>query len=77
MYNPSYPEIDDSVFKKCEWSEFYRDAMEAININAPELHGKEVDILMFVDHDHAMDKVSHRSRIGSLINVNTALMQWL
>ena len=31
---------------------------------------------MFVDIDHAGDKVSCRSRIGFLIYVNTALMQW-
>ena len=31
---------------------------------------------MFVDSDHAGDKVSHRSRSGFLIYVNTTLVQW-
>ena len=31
---------------------------------------------MFVDSDHAGDKVSHRSRSGFLIYMNTALVQW-
>ena len=31
---------------------------------------------MFMDSDHAGDKVSHRSRSGFLIHVNTALVQW-
>ena len=31
---------------------------------------------MFVDSDHAGDKVSHRSMSGFLIYVNTALVQW-
>ena len=31
---------------------------------------------MFVDSDHAGDKVSCRSRSGFLIYVNTALVQW-
>ena len=44
VYNPLYPEINPSDFKKCEWSEFYRDAKEAIPMNVPELQGKEVDI---------------------------------
>ena len=35
MYDPSYPEID-SVFKKCDWSKFYRDAKEALPVNVPE-----------------------------------------
>ena len=37
VYDPSYPEIDHSVFKKCDWSEFHRNAKEAIHVNAPEL----------------------------------------
>ena len=65
VFNPSYPEIDHSVFKECDWSEFYRAAKEAIPVNAPEPHGSEVDIRMFVDSDHAGDTISCRSRSGS------------
>ena len=36
VYDPSYLEIDHSVFKECDWSEFYREAKEAISMNAPE-----------------------------------------
>ena len=36
VYDPWYPEIDHSVFKKCDWSEIYRDANEAIPMNAPK-----------------------------------------
>ena len=36
MYDPSYPEIDHSVFKKYDWSEFYMDTKEAIPIDAQE-----------------------------------------
>ena len=75
MYDPSYPEIDHSVFKEHDWSEFYRDAKEAIPMNAPEPQGKEVDIHMSVDSNHAGDKVSCRSRSDFLIHVNTAFVQ--
>ena len=37
VYDPSYPEIDHIVFKLCDWSEFYRDAKEAIPVNTPKL----------------------------------------
>ena len=37
VYYLLYPEIDHSVFKECEWSEFYMDSKEAIPVNAPEL----------------------------------------
>ena len=76
VYDLSYPEIDHSSFKECDCLEFYRDVQEAIPLNAPEPQSKEVDISMFVDSDHAGDKVSHRSRSGFLIYVNIALVQW-
>ena len=46
-------------------------------MNALEPQGKELDISMFVDSDHAGDKVPCRSRSGFLIYVNTALVQCL
>ena len=36
VYDPLYPEIDHNVFKKCNWSEFYRDVKEDIPMNTPE-----------------------------------------
>ena len=36
VYDCLYPEINHSVFKKCNWSEFYRDAKDAIPMNSPE-----------------------------------------
>ena len=35
VYHLSYPEADHSSFKERDWSEFYRDAKEAIPLNAP------------------------------------------
>ena len=76
VYDPSYPKIDHHVFKKCDWSEFYRDTEEAIPMNVPEPQGKEVETPMFIEINHAVDKVSCRSRSGFLIYKNTALVQW-
>ena len=36
VYDPLYSEIDQGIFKECDWSEFHRDAKEAISMNAPE-----------------------------------------
>ena len=36
VYVHSYPEIDYSAFKECDWSEFYRDAKEALPMNNQE-----------------------------------------
>ena len=35
VYDPLYQETDHSVFKKCDWSEIYRDAKDAISMNSP------------------------------------------
>ena len=48
VYNLLYPDIDHSVFKECDLSEFYRDAKVAIQVNTLEPHGNEVGIHMFV-----------------------------
>ena len=45
-------------------------------MNAPEPQDKEVGVCMFVDSDHAEDKVSHRSSSCFLIYFNFTLGQW-
>ena len=64
MYDLSYQEIHHRVIKKCDWSECYRDAKEAVPTNALEPQGKEVDICMFADSDHTGDKVTCISITG-------------
>ena len=53
VYDPSYLELDHSVSKKCHWLDFYKDAKEVTTADASEPCGKEVDISMFMDSDHA------------------------
>jgi hypothetical protein len=58
IFDPSYPTIDESNFQHHDWEEFYRGAVEAIPTNAPRALGKEIDLRMMVDSDHAGDKVT-------------------
>ena len=75
--DPTYPDIDHSTFNDgADWKEFYGDVTEALPPNAPLPRGKEVDIRMMVDSDHAGDKSTRRSRTGYLIYVNMALIIW-
>ena len=76
VFDPSYPVIDMSVFKDCDWKHFYGDVKEALPPNAPTPRGKEVDLRLFCDSDHAGDKLRRRSRSGCLIYVNSALVVW-
>ena len=57
VYDPTYPDIDHSVFKKCDCTELHRDAKEAILIYAPKPREKG-NCLMSMYSDHAVDKVS-------------------
>jgi hypothetical protein len=77
VFDPMYPELDMSVFKECDWKEFYGDIKEAIPPNAPKSRGKEINLRLFCDSDHAGDsKLRCRSRSGFLIYINSALIVW-
>ena len=77
VFDPSYPDIDWSAFVEHDWKQFYGELTEAIPPNAPEPRGKEVEIRMFVDSDHAGDKLTRRSRTGYFMFLNSALIAWL
>ena len=53
MFDPSYHNIDHSNFQECDWTDFYESAVEAILHNTLQQRGKEVDIHMFIDSNHA------------------------
>ena len=44
--------------------------------NAPKPLGKEIELRLFVDSDHAGDKATRRSRTGFMIFMNMALINW-
>jgi hypothetical protein len=77
VYDPTYPSIDMSVFKQCDWSEFYGNVKEAIPTDCPEALGKEVDLRLYVDSDHAGDQLVRQSRTGFCIYLNSAPILWL
>jgi hypothetical protein len=76
VFDPSYPTIDMSAFKECDWQTFYGNVREAIPPNAPVPRGKDVDLRLFVDSDHAGDQNTRRSRTGFLIYLNSAPITW-
>ena len=76
VYNPNYPDIDMSVFKQCDWKEFYGNVEEALPLNAPEPHGCDIDLCMLVDSDHTGDKLTQCSHTGFIIYLNSAPILW-
>ena len=61
MFDHSYQNICHSNFWECDWTNFYEGEVEAIPPNTQPLRGKEVDLCMFVDTDHAGNKQTRRS----------------
>ena len=51
-------------------------AVKAILPSAPPLRGKEMDLCMFINTNHAGDKWTMRSRTAFMIHMNTSLIDW-
>eukprot|EP00804_Cyclotella_cryptica_P003833 CCRYP_018938-RA/>CCRYP_018938-RA protein AED:0.33 eAED:0.33 QI:0/0/0/1/0/0/2/0/299 len=77
IFDPMEPDVGGSNFMECDWSNFYPGASEALLPDAPKPLGKGVTLRMFVDSDHAGDKVSQRSRTGFVIFLNYGMIDWL
>ena len=77
VFNPTHPTPGMSMFQKHDWCDFYGDVRGDIPPNAPESKGKEIDMRMFVDSDHAGDKLTRRSRTGCVIFLNNYTIDWL
>ncbi len=67
IFDPTYPNIDVEKFPQYNWTKFYRNIEEAIPVDMPEPLGKDIDVCMMPDSDHAGDKRTRCSHTGFLI----------
>ena len=74
-YRPSILQ-DVKYADKCDWEEFYSDTEEEIPYDMPDPYGTEASLTVFVDADHARDKVTCRSVTGILILLNNMPVTW-
>jgi hypothetical protein len=72
---PSHPGINKSRFQRCDWTEFYRDAREAIQENKPKPRGNGMSTHCFVDANHAGDTDTRQSQTGILLFCNQATVK--
>jgi hypothetical protein len=77
IFDPTYPKISMGQLSQFDWTKFYSDTEEAIPVDMPEPLGKDVDVRMMCDSDHAGDKMTRRSCTGFLISYNMALIDWV
>ena len=66
VFDPTYPQVEKNNFLEHDWTEFYGDVKEPVPDDAPNARGKEVDLRLFMDSDHACDKHSHNHEQDSL-----------
>jgi hypothetical protein len=77
VFDPTYPTIDMDSFPQYNWTEFYSNVKEAIPSDMPTPLGKDLDVRMMCDSDHAGEKRTRRSCTGFLIFCNMALIDWV
>jgi hypothetical protein len=77
IFDPTYPDIDQTAFPSFEWTEFYGNVEEAIPPDMPPPLGKDVNLRMMVDSDHVGEKRTRRSLTGFIIFYNLAPIIWL
>jgi hypothetical protein len=77
IFDLTHPDIDQTAFPTFEWMEFYGDMEEAIPPDVPPPLGKDIDLRMMVDSDHAGEKRTRCSHTGFIIFCNLAHITWL
>ncbi len=77
IFDPTYPKTDMGQFSQYNWTKFYGEVKEAIPVDMLEPLGKDIDVRMMCDCDHAGDKRTRRSCTGFLIFCNMALIDWV
>jgi hypothetical protein len=77
IFDPTYPDIDQTAFPSFDWTEFYGNVEEAITPDMPPPLGKDVDLCMTVDSDHVGDKRTRCSHTGFIIFCILAPVIWL
>ena len=75
--DPTYPKIDESIFKNCDWKDFYGDPEEAIPPSASKPCSKDVDLWAKFDRDHTGDKETRKLQTRYLIYCYMSLVDYL
>jgi hypothetical protein len=77
IFDPTYSKINMDSFPQLDWTKFYGDVEEAIPVDMPEPLGKDVDVRMMHDCDHAGNKGTRCFCTGFLIFFDMALIDWV
>ena len=76
VFDDGYIHWNDDEFYTADWSDFYPGAIEDVPKNAPPPRGLPVQFNVFVDADHAGNRMTRRSQTGILLYLNKAPIIW-
>ena len=76
VFDPHFVDWDESQFQTFDWTDFYKGASESVPPNAPEPWGNPVQMNVFVDANHAGNRVTRRSHTGILLYLNSTPIMW-
>lgn len=76
VFDHGYLQWREADFATYDSKDFYQDAREETPTNAPTPRGNPVQMNVFVDANHAGNKVNRRSHTGVLIYLNRAPIVW-
>ena len=80
-FDSTYQEIDERLFDGQsraveQWKDFYPEAIDPLPHDMPEPLGNSVQIICYVDANHAGNLLNRRSHSGILIFVNNTPVIW-
>jgi hypothetical protein len=75
-FDAQHPMINEKIFKRHDWNDFYRGVEEAIPQDMPKPRGNMMPTHCFVDASHGSDRATRRSQTGILIFCNKAPIIW-
>jgi hypothetical protein len=70
ILNHTMPEVDESVFCRGDWKDFYGNVIEEDPPTMPVPLGNPIQKSCFVDADHAGNKVTRQLHTGVFILLN-------
>jgi hypothetical protein len=76
IFDDAYVQWNENDFPAYDWLDFYGDVQEEIPKNAPPPQGQPVQLNVFVDANHARNKLTRRSQTGILLYLNKAPIIW-
>jgi hypothetical protein len=80
VFDPTELEVDKSQFEQKDWtstSEMAEGLSEILPANMQEPRGFGFTMRSYVDADHATDSMTHKSRSGFIVLLNSAPIYWM